>query len=367
MVVALLGIAFASLLIFVQLGFMGALFETAVLPHRALSADIVISSASMRQLDGAGTFPRRRLLQALEVPGVAEATPLYYGSLDWLNPVTNKRAKLGVFGVDPDADVFRNPEVRAQMWQLRLPDTLLFDRSSRGDWGAVIRRVAAGEAVTTEVSGRTATIAGLFAQGASFGVDGSVVTSESTWLNFNVARAAGTVTLGLVRVAPGQDPAAVAAALRRHLPPGDVRVQTYPDFIESEQAFLRTDSPIAFIFTFGAVMGFVVGTAITYQVLSGDVNDHLAEYATFKAMGYSHAYLLGVVFEEALILAVLGFIPSLAAALALYASLASATSMPIDMPFERPILVFAATLAMCFGSGALATRKLAAADPAEVF
>lgn len=50
-------------------------------------------------------------------------------------------------------------------------------------------------------------------------------------------------------------------------------------------------------------MAFVVGVVIVYQVLSTDVNAHLKEYATFKAMGYSNTYLLGVVFEEAIILA----------------------------------------------------------------
>ena len=55
----------------------------------------------------------------------------------------------------------------------------------------------------------------------------------------------------------------------------------------------------------------LVGLVIVYQVLSTDVADHLREYATFKAMGYPHRFFLGIVFEEALILGVIGFVPGL--------------------------------------------------------
>ena len=58
-------------------------------------------------------------------------------------------------------------------------------------------------------------------------------------------------------------------------------------------------------------MGFVVGAIIVYQILFADVSDHLAEYATLKAMGYTNRYLFGVVLQEAIILAVLGFLPGL--------------------------------------------------------
>ncbi|MEO1792369.1 MAG: FtsX-like permease family protein, partial [Cyanobacteria bacterium J06629_19] len=116
-----------------------------------------------------------------------------------------------------------------------------------------------------------------------------------------------------------------------------------------------------------SAMGFVVGIVIVYQVLSTDVNSHLAEYATFKAMGYRNSYLLGVVFEEAVILSVLGFVPSLGVAIGIYSLAAAATALPMAMTVSRAIGVFVLTIAMCGVSGGIATRRLQSADPADIF
>jgi putative ABC transport system permease protein len=97
------------------------------------------------------------------------------------------------------------------------------------------------------------------------------------------------------------------------------------------------------------------------------VNAHLKEYATFKAMGYQNTYLLSVVFEEAIILAFAGFIPGVVLPFGLYALAANATALPLYMTVSRAILVLSLTVAMCIVSGAIATRKLQAADPADMF
>jgi putative ABC transport system permease protein len=114
-------------------------------------------------------------------------------------------------------------------------------------------------------------------------------------------------------------------------------------------------------------MGFVVGVIIVYQVLSTDVNAHLREYATFKAIGYRHDYLLTIVFEEALILAALGFFPGVAVSLGLYQLTRTATNLPMYMTIIRGIQVLLLTIIMCAISGAIATNKLQSADPADMF
>ncbi len=102
-------------------------------------------------------------------------------------------------------------------------------------------------------------------------------------------------------------------------------------------------------------------------MLSTDVNDHLGEYATFKAMGYKHLYFLGVVFEEAAILALIGFMPGVAVSVGLYSLTRKATNLPLYMTVGRALFVLVLTFAMCMISGAIATRKLQGADPADMF
>ncbi|MFY7960097.1 MAG: ABC transporter permease DevC [Elsteraceae bacterium] len=364
---AMAGVGFATLLVFMQLGFMGALFESSVRMHRGLKADLVLTSSVSRQFEALGSLPRRRLLQALEVEGVADGAALHYGSIDWIHPTTQKRARFGVFGVEAESDVFVDPEISSQLWRLKAPNSVLFDREARGDWSEALRRLDAGEALSVELSGRRASVEGTFRFGATFGVDGMMIASASTWLAFAPARPAGVISLALLTVTPGSDPSQVRDALRARLPSDDTKVMTYEEFIENDLRFLREDSPVSTIFTFGVVIGLLVGAAIVYQLLATDVADHLVEYATFKAMGFSHRYLLSVVMEQAAILTLLGFLPGLACALLLYQALGALTALPIAMPAERLLIVFALTFLTCCLSGALATRRLAAVDPADVF
>jgi putative ABC transport system permease protein len=202
--------------------------------------------------------------------------------------------------------------------------------------------------------------------GASFGADGSLITSDQNFLRLFPRREAGSISLGLIQLQSGFDPQQVAIALQAYLPQ-DVSVLTQPEFVQFEESYWKKESPIGFIFGLGTAMAFGVGVVIVYQVLSTDVNAHLKEYATFKAMGYRNLYLLLVVFEEAIILALLGFIPGLILPLGLYRLASNATNLPIYMTLARALLVLGLTIVMCGLSGAIATRKLQAADPADMF
>ncbi|MFY8099430.1 MAG: FtsX-like permease family protein, partial [Allorhizobium sp.] len=98
-----------------------------------------------------------------------------------------------------------------------------------------------------------------------------------------------------------------------------------------------------------------------------DVANHLSEYATLKAMGYSDHYLLAVVFSEALMLAALGFVPGLALSWWLFDVSADATFLPMLLRPDMAAFVFVLIFAMCAASGAVAVRKLRDANPADMF
>jgi len=83
LIAALAGVAFANILIFMQLGFLGALSESTKLPYELFNADILVYSPETNTLGDAGTVPRRRLYQSLSVAGVMRATSVYIGTLEW--------------------------------------------------------------------------------------------------------------------------------------------------------------------------------------------------------------------------------------------------------------------------------------------
>jgi putative ABC transport system permease protein len=366
LLVALAGIAFADVLMFMQLGFRNALYDSNTRLNRALNADIVLISPKARSTLNLSQFSRRRLYQAMDIPGVKSADAMYVNTISWKNPQTRRDTTVLAVGVDPDRTAFNLAEVNRQLNKIKLQDNVLFDRNARGDYKEIVERIESGQNVKTEIERRTITIAGLFTLGASFGADGSVITSDDNFLRLFPRRAVGSISVGLIKLEPGYDAQQVATALESHLP-NDVNAMTLEQFVEFEKGYWNKESPIGFIFGLGTAMAFIVGVVIVYQVLSTDVNAHLKEYATFKAMGYRNTYLLGVVFEEAIILAFLGFIPGAILPLGLYRLAAGATALPIYMTVSRAIFVFILTFVMCAISGAIATRKLQSADPADMF
>jgi putative ABC transport system permease protein len=366
LLVALAGITFADVLMFMQLGFQNALYDSNTRLSRSLQTDLVLVSPQMRNMQFLATFSRRRLYQAVDIPGVKSVTALYSNLITWKNPQTRQERQVQAIGFDPNQSVFNLPEVNQNLEALKMPDRVLFDRTTRGQYEQAIAAFEQGKPVTTEIERRTIRIAGLFTLGSSFAADGTLMTSDQTFLRLFPRREAGSVSLGLVKLQSGTNPQQVAAALRKHLP-NDVKVLTHAELVTVEEDFWKTQSPIGFIFGVGTTMAFFVGVVIVYQVLSTDVNAHLKEYATFKAMGYNNAYLLSVVFEEAVILAVLGFMPGVGLPLVLYQLASKATSLPIFMTLSRVVLVLMLTLVMCMVSGAIATRKLQSADPADMF
>jgi putative ABC transport system permease protein len=364
--VALSGIAFADVLMFMQLGFQTALYDSNTRLHRSMEADVFLISPQARNLANMSTFSRRRLYQALDVTGVKSAEALYINFVDWKNPQTRNKTGVLVMGFNPDTPAFDLPEVNKQLHQIKLPDTVLFDRSARGDYSQAIAKIEKGQTVTTEIDRRTITVGGLFKVGASFVADGSVITSDQNFLQLFPRRDIGSINVGLLKVKQGYSPQQVANNLK-HFLDTDVKIVTKEEFIQFEKDYWQKNTAIGFIFSLGVTMGFLVGLIIVYQVLGNDVNAHMKEYATFKAMGYRNIYLLGVVFEEAIIMSILGFIPGVAISYGLYALTLNVTNLPLYMTVARAIQVQLLTIIMCTISGAIATGKVQAADPADMF
>ena len=366
--VALSGVAFADLLMLMQLGFRSSLFNSATVLHESLKADIVLLNPQALNLQDLSTFTRRRLYQAMDVPGVATAEPIYNSLVTWKHPQTRKKTQVMIIGFNPEKPVFDLPEVNQNIDSIKLPDTILFDEATRGEYGEVIEQIKQGQTVKTEINGRTITVDNLFKVGASFAADGTLMTSDQNFLRLFPNQDSGSVNLGLIRLEPGYQAEEVAEKIKYHLRNADdIKVLTKEEFIAFEKAYWQSNTPIGFIFALGTMMGFIVGVIIVYQVLSTDVNAHIKEYATFKAMGYKNFFLLSVVFEEAIILAILGFIPGALISTGLYALTRNATNLPLYMTVARAIQVQVMTIIMCMISGAVATRKVQSADPADMF
>lgn len=366
MLVAIAGIAFADLLMFLQLGFRSALFEGAVQFHNSLEGEIVLISSRYKALVALDEFSQRRLYQAQGFQGVQSVSPIYLDYAQWKNP--QNQATWGIFtiGVKPHQQVLNLPGVAEHQSLLQQPDKVLFDQGSRAEFGEITQQFQLTQSVKTEVENRRIEVIGLFQLGTSFGVNGNLITSDINFLRIFKRRQVGLIDVGVIKLEPNADVQQVLANLREFLP-NDVQVLTKEEFADKEKSYWNTSTPVGYIFALGALIGFIVGAAIVYQILYSDVSDHLGEYATLKAMGFTDSYLLGIVFQEALILAILGFIPGLSVSLVFYHVTRQATLLPMIMTVSRGVFILIVTALMCTISAAIAARKLQNADPAEIF
>lgn len=364
---AMAGVTFGVVLIFVQLGFQRALFDSSVRYHTSLDYDVAVVSPKTDFIVQPVSFPRARLFQLPSFDAIESVTPVYLGQARWRNPLAPRETRsIFVVGFDPADPGFEGMGLGPLLAEIRVSDRVLFDRASRPEFGPIAAAFEEQGELEVEVNDRELLVAGLFTLGTSFGIDGSLLTSDLNFRRIFPDRPASHVDLGLIRLRPGSDPAAVRDAVSAAIPP-DVEVLTRDDFVQRELDYWNRSTPIGYVFSFGVVMGVVVGMIIVYQILFSDVQDSLREYATLKAMGYTHRFLVGVVLREAALLALLGYGPAVALTAWIYRTASEATHLPIAFTPERLGGVLLLTLAMCCGSAGLAIRKLRSAQPAEIY
>lgn len=362
---ALAGVAFANVLVFVQLGIMNSMGAATLRPYDFFAADVMISAGDANSLTDGSNVARQWLLQAMADPDVTEGMGLFVANVPWDRGDAD--ISLTTFGVDPVKPSLIARDIAGDLNLLMVQDAAILDRLARGlpkDEAAAIRPQSP---LAFETQGRTVTAYSTFAGGGGFGGDGYMLVSDQTFLSLFPARSSAAPDHILLTLRPGAQVAAVIARLKTLISDPSLRIRTYAQAAQDDLRYQQTKRPTGIIFGFGVLIGVLVGLVIVYQVLSTDVADHLREYATFKAMGYGPRFFLGIVFEEALVLGILGFIPGLIVGTTILTFMGKITTLPLAMTPSMAVSVFLGTVFFSALSGTIATRRLAAADPADLF
>lgn len=348
------GVAFATVLILMQLGFQSALFDSSTKLHSAINGDLFVIDRKTSSLVSCRQFPRVRLYQVLSDPEVAWVSPIYVGRANCRVIDSEQSRPVFVYGINSVDAVFAFGGIE----KLKNEQLVLFDSKSRrelqqkGNW--------------LQLENKRLRIGGHFELGTSFGADGNAITSTTAFLKIFPFRNPRGVDIGVIRLRQGADVAAAMNRLQVRLPK-DVRVLTKPQFIEFEQSYWRSTTAIGFIFRMGVVLSVVVGAIIVYQILYADISDHLKQYATLLAIGYSMRNLYDVLFMKAVLLAIFGFFPGVLVARELYCFTAANTGLPLLMDAPRVVLTLSLGIVMCCGAAVVSSAKLRKADPADVF
>jgi putative ABC transport system permease protein len=371
LLIALTGVVFAVVIIFIQLGLWASLLQGAASLPQSIEGDCFLISPRANNLLGSNNITARRLSQILAFEEVEFAAPVYISYTQFKN-TENPRSwpYILLMGFDLRYPIFNLPGVKDNLDKLKLPDTLLFDRKSLPQYGPVETQFQEQGTVLTEVksgsSRRSIEVVGLYDLGTSFAFEGTSITSSINFMRITNQQQKGLINIGAIKLKPGTELDAFMEKVERSLPQ-DIKILSREKFIKFEQDYWNKSTPVGFVFQLGSFMGLLVGTIIVYQILYTNVSEHLAQYATLKAIGYQHRYLLSMVLQQSIFIAVLGYIPGWLLSQLLYGFTKQATQLPIGMNLERSAGVFVLTLIMCFFAGATAVRKLKDADPADIF
>jgi putative ABC transport system permease protein len=381
-VVSVLGVAFAVLLVFMQLGFLNAVLRTATLLYDHLDFDLILISTEYISLAKPSTFPRNLLARAGSHEQVRAARPVTTSLAQWRSPrpvegtrpdAPRTRWTILVVAVNPTGleETFLDPrevfgseqEMADDAVNLARTGLVLFDRTSRKEYGTA---ETWKEVSTNELNGRQVEIGGLVKIGTGFAYNGLLLTSEATLASV-LGWPSEEITFGLVQLAPGSDTRRAQRELQDFLGHESIRVLTRDELNANEGNFWLTKTAAGQFFASGVAIALLVGGIFVYQMMSADISRRLGEYATIRALGYHAGYLSAVVYWQGALLAVAGYLPGLAIATASYEFTSQVAGIPLVMTPPWMLVVLALAVGMCMASAALAVRQVNRANPADLF
>jgi putative ABC transport system permease protein len=177
--------------------------------------------------------------------------------------------------------------------------------------------------------------------------------------------ASDLITFILVKAEPNVKLSTLKQRLEDNL--NQVSVYTQQELIEKTQIYWQQRTGIGFILGLGALVGVIVGVVVVSQILYSSVSDHLKEFGTLKAMGASAGMIYRVIIEQALWMAILGYLPAMILCLGLARVINNTQGELLLINAQSAIAIFVVTIIMCIGSAIFAIQKVNRVDPAIVF
>jgi putative ABC transport system permease protein len=354
---AMAGIAVAVLIAFVEMGFMNGVVDSHLRIVDAARGDLVLLDMRRSHLNKWDELLSIRVPQIRSVEGVASVSPVYQAGKTFRAAIDEADHRIVVFAFPPDDPPLDLTWSEETLALLRRPGTVLMDSLSRSIYGDL------REGQDVWLDGKPMRLGGFVELGPTIVIDGALAMSEATYRTLEPD--AGP-EMAVVRVAQGADPARVKAAIEARTGP-EVEVYTKRALAQRESAYLMRVAPLGLLFGAGMAAGLFVGLVICYQVLYVAVRRRLEAYATLKAMGFSNAFVLRTVLQQAWALGAGGYVLGLALAAYAYRALEGHTGLLVELNFARAAAVALACLAACTIAGALAALRAMRAAPAELF
>ena len=357
-VATLIGIVFSVVLVMVQMGlFLGfGHMVTTMIDHA--NADIWVVPKGAKSFEDPSLLDVKLRDKLVSVDGVASVVPLVIGFSDW-RIETGEVTPVFIVGTDLKADtllpwnVVEGDARTLLQWSTVAVDRSYFERLGINKLGA-----------TAEIRGHKVRVVALTDGIRSFTTTPYVFVDQKD-ARFYTGTLPSKASELMVRLKPDADREKAIQAIRDRVS-GAVEVLTTSEFRERSRSFWLFGTGAGAALFAGALLGVIVGTVIVAQTLYSSTKEHLAEFATLRAMGSSNNYIYNVIIYQALLNAVAGFAIAAGIGFAVV-RMTEGSALPIVITPWLVAALFVLTVVMCVASGLVAIIRVVRIDPASVF
>ncbi len=354
----LLGVIFAVTLIFSQIGIYLGLMEASSVLIDNTPGDIWVSSKNSRNFDFAQPIPEYLYYQVLATSGVQWAEKLVVA---WhiIKQKDGGREQVEIVGFNPDTGVGGPWNLRSgDIHMLKNGNFFIVDASAMKRLGWI----EVGE--YRDVGSRRLQLVGISEGIKSFTTAPFIFTSYSLAQRLVEYVGQDSTVFIIAKVRSEYRVQEVVEAMRQRFP--GVDVYTKEDFSYKTRMYWTIETGVGFSFLLTIIVSFFVGMLIVGQTIYNSTVEHLKEFGTMKALGAENSDIYHIIFAQAILNALAGYIASLVIAL-ISVRLYDMTGMAMVVTWQVALIMLALTIVMCLLAAVLSIRKIRTIDPAILF
>lgn len=356
--ITVMGVAFAVMLVFVQVGLFHGLLSNASVSIDRIDADLWITARNTPNVDFSNAFPETLVHRVRSVPGVARADNL----IVWFARVSlpsGSNENAVVYAVE-DFARWGLPwnVIEGNARDLKRGKYVILDESAKKRFGGF----SVGD--YREFSGQRLKIIGRSSGAKSF------TTNPIAFMDYRTAQSLARqelhnrTTYIVVKLEPGANPRRVSEEIAKRLPYNNVR--TAEEWSRRSRSYWTESTGLGLNMSMTVSLGCLVGVIVVAQTLYTSTMEHLKEFAVVKAIGGGDGEIYKVLAKQAAIAAVAGFAIGSALAYALAPAMAS-IGLKLALSAGFSLWVFLGTLAFCIAASLVSFRRVAGLEPAMVF
>lgn len=398
--VAQAGIMFAVSLVTIQTGILNGFTRSTSLLIDNSTADLWVASEKIVYFEVTDPLIANHLDQVRQVPGVSQAEPLIIGSGRWYPPQGDS-SPLRIIGFNPQSSLFQpGTPIQGNFSDVQEPYGVMVDKVRLpslevSEIGAIARIDSLPTRVVAITEGTQSIVASTFLftsiENANTYINAgfkskldcrveaggdlkctSVYEKKPSTLPQTLENAPAPkpldltdpITYVLVKAQPDTDIFTLQQRLEDTIP--GIRVFTTAQMSHQTRTYWQSRTSLGLVLGLGAVVGVVVGIVVVAQILYSSVSDHIKEFGTLKAMGAPDRVIYGIIVEQALWMAILGYIPGLLLCWGVSLWIVEQGIIILITPGSA-LTVLGITVLMCVSSAFFAIQKVTRIDPAIVF